>query len=672
MRRLGIGVMMVLAVLSCGWFDAVRAQQATAAENPEAVMGEVVVTASREKEQTLKVPADVIVIDRKDIERSNAQNVPQLLEGAGIHVSDIDGNNHAFTVDLRGFGETAPANLLVLVDGRRINAPDLSGVDWSLIPIERIARIEVVPGPRGSVLYGDNATGGVINIITREGAGHEVRAQAEYGSYNTFNGAAGLSGADGIVSYNLSGSYLNSNGYRDNSNTRAKDAGANLRLDPNAHVSLLFSGGYHKEDAGMPGAIFQSDLDAGTNRKRSFHPDDFTDTEDYYVNSGLDLFFLSDDSFRLDVGYRRRSFSTFSSFLNGGTFEGDSGIDTVTVSPHFNFQEDFGEVSNRVIFGLDFVSAKENIINTSGGQSELKKSDLGYYIHDALGVTRHLTLSGGYRSDRAKFDLSTSGINFITGEPFSDDAEPTLKKESYTAGIDYTYNNAKVYISYGRSYRYPLLDEFFNYNDFQFNPDLLPQTSYDWEAGTQFNLTRDIMLKFNLFTIQTKNEIFYNPVTGANLNLDGDTWRNGFLARIDYRHGGWAAMANYTRTEARIEGGSYDGGTVPNVPQDLASAAVNYTFHFGLLLGMNAVYVGPRYFISDFANAFEKQKDYTVVNAKIEYTWHRLVFFANLNNIFDETYSSFGVADVFTGNLALYPSPEFNVLAGVRVRFGGA
>lgn len=663
MRSAGIGVMMVLAVLSGGWFDGVRAEQAID-KPPQTVMSEVVVTASREKEQTLRVPADVIVIDRKDIERSNAQNVPQLLEGAGLHVSDITGNNHAFTVDLRGFGETAPANLLVLVDGRRINAPDLSGVDWSLIPIERIARIEVVPGPRGSVLYGDNATGGVINIITREGTGAlEAHAQAAYGSYNTFKGAGGVSGAAGIVSYNAIGSYLNSDGYRDNSYTRAKDAGANLRIDPNAHVGLDFSGGYHKDDSGLPGAIFQDQLDAGWRRKDSFHPNDFADTEDYYAKGGLDLFFLTDDSFRIDTGYRRRSFSTFSSFLSGGTFEGDSAIDTINVSPHFNFKEDFGPVSNRLIFGMDFVSADEDVADTLGNRSNLKKRDMGYYAQDDLGVTPHLSLSGGYRYNRTKFDMSTRGF-------INDDADFTLKKEAFSVGINYTMNNAKVFVSYGKSFRYPLLDEFFDYNNFRLNSDLKPQTSHDWEAGTRFNLTRDIALSFNMFSIKTENEIFYDPATGANLNLDGTTWRDGFEAGADFRHGGWVADAKYTRTRARIEGGTYAGSTVPNVPENLVSADVSYNFNFGLLLGLNAVYVGQRYFVSDFNNAFPKQDDYTVVNAKVQYTWHRLVFFVNLNNIFDEVYSSYGVVDLLNDRLGLYPSPEFNVLAGVRARFG--
>jgi outer membrane receptor protein involved in Fe transport len=98
---------------------------------------------------------------------------------------------------------------------------------------------------------------------------------------------------------------------------------------------------------------------------------------------------------------------------------------------------------------------------------------------------------------------------------------------------------------------------------------------------------------------------------------------------------------------------------------------MGYRFDFGLLVGFDGIYVGQRFFISDFENAFEKQKAYTVVNAKLEYAWHQLMFFVNFNNIFNETYTSYGVLGLFPTERAYYPSPEFNVLAGVRARFGG-
>src|SRR5574340_708092 len=153
---------------------------------------EVVVTATRYEEKVTTVPSGVSVISAEDIKNSTAQNIPDLLRTeVGIQVNDLAGNRRSYTVDLRGFGETASSNTLVLVDGRRVNQPDLSGVDWTEIPIERVSRIEIIKGGRGSVLYGDNATGGVINIITKEGEGGLKAGTAlAAGSYGTYRADA--------------------------------------------------------------------------------------------------------------------------------------------------------------------------------------------------------------------------------------------------------------------------------------------------------------------------------------------------------------------------------------------------------------------------------------------------------------------------------------------------
>ena len=78
-------------------------------------------------------------------------------------------NGAQTTVDLRGFGATAVSNTLILINGRRVNDIDMQGVDLSTIPRDSIQRIEITKGNSGAVLYGDNAMGGVINIVTKTG-----------------------------------------------------------------------------------------------------------------------------------------------------------------------------------------------------------------------------------------------------------------------------------------------------------------------------------------------------------------------------------------------------------------------------------------------------------------------------------------------------------------------
>jgi len=126
----------------------------------------IVVTPSGIEQPVTDANTTITVIDQKTIEESNAGSVAELLRGqAGVHVSDIFGDGSQATIDLRGFGPTAGSNTLVLIDGRKLNnSADGASPDLSLIDIDDIAQIEILQGSSG-VLYGNQAVGGVVNII---------------------------------------------------------------------------------------------------------------------------------------------------------------------------------------------------------------------------------------------------------------------------------------------------------------------------------------------------------------------------------------------------------------------------------------------------------------------------------------------------------------------------
>ncbi len=217
---------------------------------------EVTVTASRYQEKTAGVVANVSVITEEDIANSTATDIPGLLRSqVNIQVTDIAGNQRFYNVDLRGFGETAPANTLVLVDGRRVNQPSLNGVDWMQIPLERVKRIEIVRGGRGSVLYGDNAGAGVINIITGEEGPPSAEVELSGGSYKTFRSSAQFGGSGPTLHYAASGGYFRGDGYRSNSQSEGGDFGGSLGLRLGDRGNLEFSGGLHTDKTGQPGAI---------------------------------------------------------------------------------------------------------------------------------------------------------------------------------------------------------------------------------------------------------------------------------------------------------------------------------------------------------------------------------------------------------------------------------
>jgi iron complex outermembrane receptor protein len=637
------------------------------AEEETITLTEVVVTATRYEKQISEVPAHVTVITKEDIQNSPAQNIPELLRTVtGVHVNNIAGNNRNYIVDLRGFGETASSNTLVLVDGRRINQADLSGVDWTEIPLERVERIEVIRGGRGGVLYGDNASGGMINIITREGAPLKGGGELAAGSYDTFRGSAFVDARYDNLSLSLTGKYLTSDGYRDNSDTEAKDVGLNLNYQATDSLKVHFSTGYHKDDTGLPGGLKESDFAAGASRTDTAHPDDYADVEDYYFKIVPEITFLGDNFFKIDMSYRKRSFLSYASG-DFGHFTGDSDINTVIISPQILFKHSIREAKNTLTLGIDYVKSDNDIVNQSVffgdstiGLFDLEKENYGFYLHDAINIGEKFYLSGGYRHDRADFTFNPSTPD-----------KTDMSEDAYTAGVNYTfYEQSYIYCSYSRSFRYPLLDELYSFFTNTVNTDLKPQTTDNYEIGVRHYFNDNLYAHLNLFRIDTDQEIVFNPVTYTNENLDGKTRRDGIEISLFVKPIDWLTLkGGYTYLDAEIREGMFKGKEIPNVPKHKVDIYVLTSLGKGFTVTLNGVYVAERPFISDFSNEFGNQKSYIVLNSKIQYQWKALQVFLDINNLTDNEYSEYGVIGGYPLERAYYPSPRINFLAGVSMEF---
>lgn len=136
--------------------------------NIEDLMNVEVTSVSRHQQPLSQTAAAVFVITEEDILRSGANNVPELLRMVpGVEVAQIDASSWA--VSVRGFNGRFSEKVLVMVDGRTVYVPSFGGVFYEVVdvPLEQIARIEVIRGPGGSV-WGANAVNGVINIITKK------------------------------------------------------------------------------------------------------------------------------------------------------------------------------------------------------------------------------------------------------------------------------------------------------------------------------------------------------------------------------------------------------------------------------------------------------------------------------------------------------------------------
>ena len=154
------------------------------ASHAEDRLGTIVVSAARTEQAEISTPASISIISRKEIDASGADNISEVLRArGGITVKDLFGDGTRSSIAMRGFGETGGANTLVMVNGRRLNNVDLSDPALNSIALKDVERIEIIQGSAGT-LYGDQAVGGVINVITRQPRDFTARVQGGVGSYN--------------------------------------------------------------------------------------------------------------------------------------------------------------------------------------------------------------------------------------------------------------------------------------------------------------------------------------------------------------------------------------------------------------------------------------------------------------------------------------------------------
>jgi iron complex outermembrane receptor protein len=625
-------------------------------------MDKVIVTASRQEEKITSVPANVTVISTQEIENSPAETVAELLRTTpGVLVNDITGNGRNITVDLRGFGETAALNTLLLIDGRRINQADLSGVDWTLIPKDRIQKIEIVYGGRGSVLYGDNAAGGVINIITKKGDQTRFSGGVTGGSYETLLTRLATSGSMKSFSYALNTAFQTSDGYRDNSGTNAKDIGLNLDYFASDSFNVALTSGYHKDDTDIPGVLLLSELDSGVSRTTSTTPDNYADTKDYYVQVVPQFFFTDTSYFNLETSARKKENDSFYAYT-GGTFDASTTIDTIAASPKFAINEKIFGLSSKIVTGFDYIKNDEDIQNDSvffGSPSsasyDLSKENMAVYGTAEVSLTDKLSVSGGYRYDHAKYKSSSAGV--------SDSV--TMDENLYNTGLTYQFSDKKsAYVSYARSFRYPVLDEMFNFFTNTFDSTLGPQTTDDFEIGTRIQFGPGINLNVNFFRLKTYDEIFYDSAMFANVNYGGNTKRKGVEITVSKSFTDFSLSGSYTYMDAEFDGGRYDGNDIPNVPSNKFTLGAEANIIENIRLNVDGAYIGSRPYISDFANAVADQKSYFYLAAKLAYMFKKGSAYVTVQNALDKEYSQYGGVN-YLGEPGVYPSPKINFLLGV-------
>ncbi len=655
-------------------------------------MGEVVVTATRDTQEVRKTPANVTVITTEDISNSGATTVVEALDKLeSINFRTYSGNASQARIDVRGFGGDNPyGKTLVLLEGRRLNRTDMASINWLAMPVNMIDRIEIVRGP-GSVLYGDSAIAGVINIIPKKGKGKPVfNVSLMAGSYGLHDERAGVIGATGKWTYALTGENNFSSGYRHRSEYSAQGAGFDVGYAAHDLLNLSLGVSFNRADYQMPGALTKEQM---LLNRRQYQPampayfmnaNDDNDGRDKYtsINLGLKSFWGSYGQMEVNFMYGRKDLQMNMPSWYSYNFS-DTKVDTYGISPKYILAKDILGFHNKLILGADYYrepyqkdifSDRERAYQLS--TADLTRESLGYYIRDEFSLLKSLILSAGCRFERTKIkgtniDFSSSSNNFNN--------EKSYGAEAYEAGLTWLWGKkSKSFIKYATVYRIPFLDEIASFNGFggSFLTSLEQEKGTSMEAGTEYYPLDNLKLGVTIYRIDMKDEIEYvytSLYTGYNQNV-GKTRHDGAEISVSYLWRKYLKVyGNFTYHRATFEDGEFNKKTMPLVPNRLLNAGLEIYLPYQVTLKPEIRHVSDAYLSGDKDNNAEKLAGYTMLDFYVLYkpTIGRLHLsvFAGVNNLTDKMYSSFGMDGAPWMPNTYYPMPGRTFKGGLSFEF---
>lgn len=409
-----------------------------------------VVTSTRTEQAASASIAALTVIDRQQIERSQAQSVPELLQRLpGISLVNNGGPGKSTALYMRGSNSN---HVLVLIDGIKVGSVTSGGAALQDLPVELIERIEVVRGPRSS-LYGSEAIGGVIQIFTRKGDGQGAKPffSAGYGTHDSYQGSAGVSGGAGNGWYSLATSSADGDGL----NVKTADAsGYEDDSDGYRNLSGSLRAGYHF-DSGLEldGSLLQSrahsDFDSVSSKRTSGFAAN-ADSEQKVVGGRARFSPLQPWRVTLQAGRSEDKSDNFQDQAFYSRF--DSRRDSLTWQNDLSLAD-----GHNLTLGADW---QRDEVNGSTAYALDSRDNQGLFTQYLAQLGRH--------------DLQLSLR--------SDDDEQFGEHNTGSLGWGYALSDAlRLTASYGTAYKSPTFNQLY-YPDFG-NPDLQPEESQSLELG---------------------------------------------------------------------------------------------------------------------------------------------------------------------------------------------
>ncbi len=580
----------------------------------------VIVEASRLGQSADKMPASVEVLSQRDIAESGAIDFAEFLRTKTTSlnlVSMISGNPAFASIAPAGYGEGGYGRFLVMVDGQRLNYPDMAAPLLSQIDLGSVSQIEILHGSQ-NVLHGDGASGGALNIVTEPSDDeHHGKVEVHAGTWDSYGARVAYRGGDEEegIKWWASGGWNRSRGYRENDSWQIWNLSGGLKKEWENGTYLRVSSFWNDSMYELPGSKENPTLADWARR----HTVGLNTTFNGVIN----------DENRIKIDFLS-SMSRIRSVWESSDYRSLQDVYSYELTPQWICTTPIGQFDNELIVGTPYR------LEQSYHYAHAHRHTMAFFAQDTIHLTDSLSLEAGLRGQR------TNNENIWAGD---------------VALLFTPVENLKTYARASRFFRYPFLDETLFVSPFG-----LPEPEYGCRVnvGAEWTFLEELTAFADAGVSQTTDEIFYDPSRYTNLNAPDDVRRETLTVGIKWDREKVAAVSlGCTYTDAAFDGGKYDDNRVPFVSKVTAQAngRVWLWDEFSVLGGYR--FLSPRYMISDFTNTKDEMPSISLFNLGCRYepTWGWLDGFyvsVIINNLFDRDYDEYAVAG---WRDATYPAP---------------
>jgi len=590
------------------------------------------------------------VITDSEIARSSVANLGQLLKQkqSVVRLTSSSGDSSQTALSLRGFGDNAVANSLILIDGFPLVNPSLLAPNFNSIPLSDIDHIEIFQGSAGS-LYGDQAVGGVVNIITKHPKKFLLNSIVSVGSYNSNyeNILIGNKFNNGVF-YKLFAVINKTDNYRVHNLQQANNLFGQIGRDySNGAVNLNFQS--YGDKIYFPGGLSASQFKKNPRQATEFNNYSRYRTNDFQLfnKQVLNNNWIFEN--RLQSRATNGNGIVYIKFNRNDSF--------ININPRL-----LGTINNnRIIIGYNGQLSDYQLLNSKiETKAHAQQNDL--YFQATMPIKKQIDFIFGARKAWQK-----DRVESVIGHPVNKLNQVFVTGEGI---VFHPTEELSFFIRRDENFSFPKADEA------AWVPDnvksLKLQNGVSYEIGSKWT-TEKLKAQVTVYRLNLNNEIAFNPSQtidqpfGAYNNLD-KTERTGLTLTDQYQLTKKIKINGQINfVSAKFVSGEFSGNNIPAVPSINGNLGLSYNWSDQLVTEYNLLYTGSRYASQDLRNIGSTIPAYWLSDVYIQYLIKSFVLSFEVHNLFNKKYVSYAYFNSYNEQNTYYPAAGINYQFTVKM-----